>query len=253
MTFPLEYHKVVRRSIPASLALYGMLLLPLLLVTSSLAQINGVTPAVTSPGFGGRAINGTPSSVTSLGRNSYAPSNSAGSFSMNVPFSGNTHHHHHHTANGNADYPYVYALPVPYAVEVNDSDTDDDDSEYQGGPTVFDRRGSGRDSYIPPSYSGPAHAHQAVQAGSMQTDDAPAAPSAADLAPETPQPPTTLVFKDGHQAEVGNYAIVSRTLYDLTPGHSRKIGLADLDLPATQKQNDDHGVTFQLPPSAREN
>jgi hypothetical protein len=52
---------------------------------------------------------------------------------------------------------------------------------------------------------------------------------------------------------VNNYAIVSQTLYDLTSGHPRKIALADLDLPATEKQNDDHGVTFQLPPSAQAN
>jgi hypothetical protein len=52
---------------------------------------------------------------------------------------------------------------------------------------------------------------------------------------------------------VNNYAIVSQTLYDLTPGHPRKIALADLDLAATEKQNDDHGVVFQLPPSAQAN
>jgi hypothetical protein len=62
-----------------------------------------------------------------------------------------------------------------------------------------------------------------------------------------------LVFKDGHALEVDNYAIVSQTLYDLTPGHARKIALADLDLPATEKQNDDRGVTFQLPPIAQAN
>ena len=61
------------------------------------------------------------------------------------------------------------------------------------------------------------------------------------------------MFKDGHQIEVDNYAIVSQTLYDLTRGHPRKIALADLDLPATQKQNDDHGVSFQLPPLAQAN
>jgi hypothetical protein len=131
----------------------------------------------------------------------------------------------------------MYATPVPYAVDVSDADAagDDDDAEYQGGPTVFDRRGSGPDSYVPPS--------------SRESEEtAPPEP-----APEPPQPPTTLVFKDGHQLEVNNYAIVSQTLYDLTPGHPRKIALADLDLEATQKQNDDHGVVFQLPPSAQAN
>jgi len=127
-------------------------------------------------------------------------------------------------------------MPVPYSVDVTDADTpDDEDANYQGGPTVFDRRGSGPGSYVQPS----------------SASDSPVAQSDPD--PEPPQPPTTLVFKDGHQLEVKNYAIVSQTLYDLTPGHPRKIALADLDLPATEKQNDDHGVTFQLPPSAQAN
>jgi hypothetical protein len=56
-----------------------------------------------------------------------------------------------------------------------------------------------------------------------------------------------LVFKDGHQVEVANYAIVGNTLYDLSGGHRQKISLADLDLNATAKQNDDRGIDFQLP------
>jgi len=135
---------------------------------------------------------------------------------------------------------------VPYPVDATDadaSDDQDDDADYQGGPTIFDRRGSGQDSYIPPSSAGPE----------QLADNASAAQAAAAFAPESPQPMTTLVFKDGHQVEVGNYAIVSQTLYDLTPGHPRKIALADLDLPATQKQNDDRGVVFQLPSSAQAN
>ena len=62
-----------------------------------------------------------------------------------------------------------------------------------------------------------------------------------------------LVFKDGRKLEVGNYAIVGATLFDLTPGHTRKIALADLDLEATRQQNDDRGVAFQLPPPAQAN
>ena len=238
MPLPMEYHKSVQRSIPATLALFGVLLLPLFLVSTSPAQINGVPPSVTSPGFGGRAINGTPPSVTSLGRNGFAP-NWGGTFPTNTFHGDNGHRHHHQRAvTGDAYYPYVYALPVPYAVDANDDDVDDD-TEYQGGPTIFDRRGSGRDSYIPPlSSPPPAHARAAAPA---------------EGPPEPPQPPTTLVFKDGHQLEIENYAIVSQTLYDLTPGHPRKIALADLDLPATEKQNDDRGVTFQLPPSAQAN
>jgi hypothetical protein len=56
-----------------------------------------------------------------------------------------------------------------------------------------------------------------------------------------------LVFKDGHQLEVANYAIVGNMLYDLTGGHRQKIALADLDLTATSKQNDDRGIDFEVP------
>ena len=78
------------------------------------------------------------------------------------------------------------------------------------------------------------------------------------MAQETPipvadQPQTLLVFKDGHQVEVVNYAIIGSTLYDLTEGHRRKIALSELDLNATAKQNDDRGIDFQLPAGSETN
>ncbi len=243
MTFPLGYHKVVnrlsRRSIPASLAVFA-----LLLASSGFAQTNG------SSGFAHSASVAPPTAIRVAPPTAFNVPPPTGSTSVHHGFgsvsanhygphspgsSHNGQHPSHHIANGTAYYPCVYALPVPYAVDVSDADTtgDDDDAEYQGGPTIFDRRGSGPDSYVPPSSTG---SEETVQ-----------------IDPEPPQPPTTLVFKDGRQLEVNNYAIVSQTLYDLTPGHPRKIALADLDLPATQKQNDDHGVVFQLPPSAQAN
>jgi hypothetical protein len=135
----------------------------------------------------------------------------------------------------------VYAIPVPYAVDIGATDADanndpDDDAEYQGGPTIFDRRGSGADSYVPP-----------VEDASPEIQTADADP------PEPPQEPTLLVFKDGRKIEVVNYAIVGETFFDLTPGHPRKVALADLDLDATEKQNDDHGIVFHLPMPAQAN
>jgi hypothetical protein len=62
-----------------------------------------------------------------------------------------------------------------------------------------------------------------------------------------------LVFKDGHQLEVANYAIVGSTLYDLTGGRRQKIPLADLDLTATAKQNEDRGVDFRIPGASEAN
>ena len=47
--------------------------------------------------------------------------------------------------------------------------------------------------------------------------------------------------------EVQNYAIVGDMLYDMTPGRRTRIAIADLDLPATAKENDDRGIDFELP------
>ena len=55
-----------------------------------------------------------------------------------------------------------------------------------------------------------------------------------------PGEPTVLVFRDGHQQEVTNYAIMGDTVYVFDKGH-KKIALADLDVPATIKANDDRG------------
>jgi len=270
MTFPSEYHKSVKdlyqRSIPASLALFGLLLfLVLLTIPSASAQISQSNSSSSAHAGSFAPPTGSvapPTGVVAPRTGSVAPptgtfvhnsfANSSVTFSTSIPRqpssphfhdNGNAHHRHHHNANDTVIYPYVYGVPVPYAIDGSNADTSnadadaDDDADYQGGPTIFDRRGSGPDSYIPPSFPGPAHAQNV----------------SAEPAPESPQPVTTIVFKDGHQIEVSNYAIVSQTLYDLTPGHPRRIALADLDLPATQKQNDDRGVVFQLPPTAQAN
>lgn len=254
MTSELGYDVFVKRSVPASVALFS--LLAIILVASSHAQINGAPASVTSPWFGGNAINGPRPSVTSLGPLGYAPGPGFG-FSSGFWFDGRhgdgqrgrhsdgEQQRHHHFVPYEA--PVYYAVPVPYAVDTGeaednaDPEADGPEANYQGGPTVFDRRGSGRESYVQPMRNTPA-AHLGER-----TDEA-AAPVASD-----PLEPTTLVFKDGHKLEVGNYAIIGQTLFDMTPGHARKVPLADLDLEATRRQNDDRGITFQLPISSKAN
>lgn len=86
-------------------------------------------------------------------------------------------------------------------------------------------------SYAPRSYSQKTHQQNEEQQSSAASS------------------PTVLIFRDRHQKEVSNYAIVGQTLLDLTPQHHEKIALADLDLPATTKANDDRGVTFRVPGS----
>ncbi|HYM79765.1 MAG TPA: hypothetical protein VE377_27570 [Candidatus Dormibacteraeota bacterium] len=60
-------------------------------------------------------------------------------------------------------------------------------------------------------------------------------------------PPTVLVFRDQHRREIGNYAIVGQTLWNFSAGRTEKIALVDLDLAATEKANDDRGLTFRVP------
>jgi hypothetical protein len=60
-------------------------------------------------------------------------------------------------------------------------------------------------------------------------------------------PDTVLVFRDQHKQDVQNYAIVGQTLWNFAPQRTQKIPLADLDLPATTKANDERGVDFRLP------
>lgn len=66
-------------------------------------------------------------------------------------------------------------------------------------------------------------------------------------APIPPQDTTVLVFKDGHKLDVTNYAIQGETLFNFSGKGPRRIALADLDLKATTKINDDNGVQFRLP------
>jgi len=61
-------------------------------------------------------------------------------------------------------------------------------------------------------------------------------------------PATALVFRDQHVEEVRNYAIAGGTLWVLNDHQAgKKIPLAQLDLDATAKMNDDRGVDFQVP------
>ncbi|HET6178392.1 MAG TPA: hypothetical protein VFE61_15770 [Candidatus Sulfotelmatobacter sp.] len=60
-------------------------------------------------------------------------------------------------------------------------------------------------------------------------------------------PATVLVYRDQHKQEVRNYAIVGQTLWSFAPQRTEKIPLADLDLSATAKANDDQGITFRVP------
>jgi hypothetical protein len=81
---------------------------------------------------------------------------------------------------------------------------------------------------------------------------APPQPTAPVASAPEPKPgePVVLVFRNGHQQEVTNYAIMGDSIY-VFDGGRKKIALADLDIAATQKANDDRGIEFEVPPSAK--
>jgi len=68
-----------------------------------------------------------------------------------------------------------------------------------------------------------------------------------------PQPPpaeeeaVTLVFKDGRPSEQIHNYMLTRTMLYVRDQHRRDIPVAQLDLAATQKANQDNGVEFALP------
>jgi hypothetical protein len=65
--------------------------------------------------------------------------------------------------------------------------------------------------------------------------------------------PVVLIFRDGHEQEVGNYAIMGGTLYDLDTFVASKIRLAELDLKATMKANEERGLDFSVPAAYKVN
>ncbi len=75
----------------------------------------------------------------------------------------------------------------------------------------------------------------------------PAAEPAPQPAREDNSPKTVFIFKDGHQIETRNFAIVGQTLYDFSDSGLKKVQLSEMDKDATVKANDDRGIQVKLP------
>jgi hypothetical protein len=78
---------------------------------------------------------------------------------------------------------------------------------------------------------------------SQPSDDS-AAPAPAPVEDKTPA--TVFIFKDGHQLETKNYAIMNGTLFDFSSKVLKKIQIDEIDSAATLKANDDRGVVMKL-------
>jgi hypothetical protein len=190
-----------------------------------------------------------PPSVTSLaGRHLPPPAPSVTS----IPNFGFQYHHGQYF-NGyhrGRDYPGGFGYAIPYYYPADN---------YAYG---YDYMGGGS----PDLYSGPPlgpndqNPHIVVEQPPARAyaGDPPDTQAYASTrpAPQPPPPavevkpgePTVLVFRNGHHQEVTNYAIMGDTLYSFDEGR-KKIALAELDIPATIKANDERGLEFRVPPS----
>jgi hypothetical protein len=215
-----------RSHFPLSLACIVLGILPVQ------AQINGVPPSITSMGFGGTFLNGIRPSVSSLGPITYGRTlpmgNCCATFFMPPSDNRGRSSRHHRRPHDGDSFPIGILEPayVPYAVSEAD---DDDEPEEDTGPPPARVLGT-----------------KPVGGRSGYRDAAPVENNKAEKTVEA-QPSTVLIFKDGHRTDVINYAIVGDTLFDFAPDRTKKIPLADLDLPATHKTNDDRGIDFELP------
>jgi hypothetical protein len=217
----------------------------------------GVPASVTSFGFGGHpGFHGVPASVTSQG---FGASNNFRGIPGHVTsfgFGARNGFHQRPFEHGRRRIhrPFVvyspyyggYASPYAYPYYLNDEDYSDS-AAYQAPASDY-RDDDSRDNA---RYDDDRQVlDQDYRAGLNRPREQGAEPSPEPVAS---QPSTVLIFKDGHQEEISNYAIVGSTLYDLSDGRSKKVQLADLDLSATVKENDQRGVEFQLPAQAQLN
>jgi hypothetical protein len=135
-------------------------------------------------------------------------------------------------------YPYAGYYPYGYYGWYDD-------------PLGYDTGNQDQDSYAGASYPAPDPGSGGLR-NDMQSLNGKIDRLQADVdarnRPIEQEPATALVFRDQHVEEVHNYAIAGETLWVLNDHQAgKKIPLAQLDIPATIKMNDDRGVDFQLP------
>jgi hypothetical protein len=245
------------------------LLVAVLLVAPAIAQVRGVPPSITSYGPSRSFTPGIPASITSLGPNGYGgPCSSFGALipsamgctdpQFTAPYYGNPqlkapfNLKPHRRGGAYPVYiPYSYPYPVVTEPPVVVEQPAEEEAE-PPAPTVFEHRARVE---RPPAKPAPAETASADESryGTHYLDGRESQPAPAarphETAPE--QPPVLLIYRDGHEREVKNYAIVGNTLYDLGMFVAAKIPLAQLNLKATIKANEDRGVDFTLPASIK--
>ena len=219
-----------------------------LALTSVPASAQGAGSPHTSGTYNGHFLAPAPS-VTSVGSGHFPPPAPSVTSLPNFPsqgFYGRQNYGYGPYRKGGYGYGgWSYAVPYYYPP----------DNSYYGYDYVG---GGGPDLYSgPPAGPNDPILHVIVeqpppppQRDAETLPPADLAPAPAPVADVKPGEPTVLVFRNGHQQEVTNYAIMGDTLYVFDQGR-KKIALADLDIPATIQANDDRGMEFKVPPAAK--
>jgi hypothetical protein len=233
-------------------------------VQAAQAQLHGVPASASSPtsdGNGGVVLHGVPSSVTSPtpARNDRTIFLGAPAPHRRVHF-GNPHPRPEHkfvpvpVFYPVYDYPADSAAPpVDQAGEANsasDAASSDDALQQAYNQGVRDATAEVRSD---PRYgSHYLDSREKRQPAAARPDPKPAAASAEPNEEHRPEqrdntPATVFIFKDGHKVETRSYAIVGQTLFDFSSSPLKKVPIADLDVDATRKANDDLGISLTLP------
>jgi hypothetical protein len=148
-------------------------------------------------------------------------------------------------------YPYAYGYPGFYPETATPSEADFQQPEPEPPAlTVFEHRSTYRPPPVDRSASRDYQRSEESTAAARERRDV----EERATEPEekvADQSPTILVFRDGHQLEIGNYAIQGDTIYNLGGSGPRKIKLSELDLGKTVRLNDERGNEFRLPKNFR--
>jgi len=245
------------------------------------AQTRGVPASVTSFGQGRGSTPGVPASVTSLGPHGFSNHNNGGlrtqTYHSPAPAYGNTvcstpgalipsamgctsvgftnqfygqpvtagptnargrNNGHGRGRTANNYYPVYVPYTAPVVVDQElapEQGAAEDEAEEPPALTVFERRP--KQATLVPSV--PIDESRVYHPAPNQAAPAPVA--------ERIAPAIVLIYKDGHQREVQNYAIMGNYVYDIGSFVAQKIAIAELNVKATLKANDDRGVDFSLP------
>lgn len=149
-------------------------------------------------------------------------------------------------------YPYLPFLSYGFTSDLNSDLNFDDNGAENNGP-----------EYAPPPQPNPGEAamqmNQAAMANQLrqlhaELEDLKAAesatpPPAASYAPqanetEQPQPPVTLVLRNGQRLTVNDYAVMDQTFWDFSKQPVYKIPLSNIDLAASQRATEAAGGEF---------